>query len=147
MALLVRGYDPFRDLEDMASEMRKSMLQTFSKNGSNIAMPVADVFEENGVYVIHLHIVGLTEDELTIEVENGNLVVRGERVESEEDKKKRSYVLRESSTNIYRSFALPKHADAEHISAHLSDGVLRIEVPMQEEKKPRKINVSKRHSS
>lgn len=147
MALLVRGYDPFRDLEDMASDMRKSMLQTFSKNGNNVALPIADVFEEDGKYVIHMHVVGLTEDEISIEVENGNLVVRGERVESEEDKKKRSYVLRESSTNVYRSFSLPKHADTEHINAHLSDGVLRIEIPMQEEKKPRKISVTKKRSS
>ncbi len=147
MALIVRGYDPFRDLEDMASDMRKSMLQTFSSSGNNVAMPIADVFEEDGKYIIHLHVVGLTEDEINIEVENGNLVIRGERVESEEDKKKRSYVLRESSTSVYRSFSLPKHANLENMSAHLSDGVLRVEVPLQEEKKPRKISVTKKHSS
>lgn len=147
MALVVRGYDPFRDLEDMASDMRKSMLQTFSKSGNGVAMPVADVFEEHGKYIIHLHVVGLTEDEIEIEAENGNLIVRGQRQQSEEEKQRRSYVLRESSTSIYRSFALPKHADTESINAHLSDGVLRIEIPMHEEKKPRKISVTKKHSS
>lgn len=144
MALVVRGYDPFRELEDMASEMRKSMLQTFSKNGGSIAMPLADVFEEDGRYVIHLHIVGLNEEELDIEVEHGTLIVKGERHESDEQKGKRNYVLKESSASIYRSFVLPKHADISGIAAHLADGVLRIEVPMLAEKKPHKISVARK---
>lgn len=145
MSLIVRGYDPFKELEDMASEMRKSMLQTFSKNGSSVAMPLADVFEEDGKYVIHLHVVGLTIDELDIEAEHGTLVVKGERKRRDEEKQKRNYVLRESSASVYRSFALPKHADIDGISAHLSDGVLRIEIPERVEKKPRKVTVTKKH--
>lgn len=145
MSLIVRGYDPFKELEDMASEMRKSMLQTFSKNGSGVAMPMADVFEEDGKYVIHMHVVGLTIDELDIEADHGNLVIKGERKQSEEEKKKRTYVLRESSASVYRSFALPKHAEVSGVSAHLSDGVLRIEIPLQEDKKPRKVTVTKKH--
>lgn len=140
------SYDPFRELEDMASEMRKQMLRTYSARGGGVALPVADVFEENGTYVIHLHVVGLTIEELDIEVEHSNLVIRGERkADSKDDaSSKRRYILKESSTSIYRSFILPKHADTEHIAAHLSDGILRIEIPTIPEKKPRKISVARR---
>lgn len=143
MALMARGYDPFRDLENMASDMRKSMLHTFSQNGGGVGMPLADVYEEEGKYVVNLHVNGLKEDELDVELEHGTLVVKGEHKDSHEQKSKRNYVLRESSASIYRSFALPRHADTEKIAAHLEDGVLRLEIPLEQAKKPRKVSVKK----
>lgn len=144
MALIVRGYDPFKDLEDMASEVRKNMLQTFSQGASAIAMPLADVFEEDGKFVVHIHVVGLTQEEIEIEADHDYLVVKGHREVKQEDKDKRKYVLKESSNSIYRRFALPKHADTQNISAHLSDGVLRIEIPLHNEHKPRRVAVNKK---
>lgn len=144
MALMVRGYDPFRELEDMASDMRKSMLQTFNQHGGGVSMPLADVFEEDGKYVINLHANGFAEKDLDVELDHGTLVVKGERHESNEEKGKRNYVLKESSAKVYRSFALPRHADTDKIAAHLEDGVLRLEIPLEQAKKPRKINVAKK---
>ena len=144
MALIVRGYDPFKELEDMASEVRKNMLQTFSQGASTIAMPIADVFEEDGKFVVHLHVVGLTQEEIEIEADHDYLVVKGHRDQNEEEKEKRKYVLKESSNTVYRRFALPKHADTQNIQAHLSDGVLRIEIPLHIEHKPRRVAVNKK---
>ena len=144
MALVVHGYDPFKELEDMASEMRKSMLQTFSKGSASVAMPLADVFEEDGKFVVHLHVVGLTQDEIEIEADHDYLVIKGHRETSDDEKNKRNYMLRESSASIYRRFALPKHADTQNVSAKLSDGVLRIEIPLHEQHKPRKVAIHKK---
>jgi HSP20 family protein len=144
MVNLVR-WDPFKELEDMASAMQRSLDQTYPRSsGSHLALPLMDVFEENNKLVAHMHVGGLTEDELDISVDNGVLIVKGERVVSDEEKKRRNYVLRESSTVVYRRMALPKRADASKVEAHLSDGILRIEIPIKPEAKPKKISVKAR---
>jgi len=142
MVNLVR-WDPFKELEDMANVMQRSMNQAFSgaADSSLMAVPLADVFEEDNKLIVHLHVVGLTEDEFDISVENNVLTIKGERTVSEDEKKKRNYVFRESSTSIYRRMALPKRADTDKVQAHLSDGVLRLEIPLKPEAKPKKIAV------
>jgi HSP20 family protein len=58
--------------------------------------------------------------------------------EKKEEKKEEHYLRREFSySNYSQSYALPEDADQEKISAEVSDGVLKIEIPKvaKEEKK------------
>lgn len=139
---LVR-WDPFREMEHMTQHMNRVIDDAFDNaaSGQMMAVPLADVFEEDDKLIIHMHIAGLTEDEIDIHVENGVLTVRGERTTNDEEKEKRSYMLRESSTQVMRRMALPKNVDSEKIEAHLNDGILRLELPKKPEAKPKKISV------
>ena len=136
-------WDPFRELDEMAAQMHRAMnsAMTGAAESKTMAVPLSDVFEEDGKLIVHMHIAGLTEDELEIDVEGGVLTVKGERVVSDKEKEARSYIMRESSTSVFRRMVLPKRADAAKVAAHLHDGILRIEIPLKPEAKPKKITV------
>jgi HSP20 family protein len=141
MVNIVR-WDPFKELEDITNHMQQNMDTVFNQaTSSALAVPLVDVFEEDDQLVLHMHIGGLTEDEIDINVENYVLTVTGEREAKEEETNNRSYILRESSNKIFRRMALPKRADTNKIAAHLADGILRIEIPIKPEAKPKKISI------
>ena len=61
-----------------------------------------------------------------------------QKADKKDEKKEEHYLRREFSYSSYsQSYALPEDADAEKISAEVSDGVLKIEIPKvaKEEKK------------
>lgn len=141
MANIVR-FDPFRDMDRLMQSMwsndwPRGLATTF-------ATPLVDMYEEDGRLVVETHVGGLGEKDVDVQVDRGALVIKGERNEAEENKKKRNYMHRESSTTIYRRIMLPKDADTDKISANLSDGVLRIEIPIHAKPAPKKISIKKK---
>lgn len=69
-------------------------------------------------------------------------MIQEERHEKDQDKTKR-YLVRESSS----SFSLPDQADEQHITADFENGILRVNVPLEEIPSPTKIAVgSGRHN-
>lgn len=138
MTHLVR-WDPFKEMDQTMQSFWNNWAGI--PNNSSVATPVLDMFEEDGKLVIHSHLGGLTENEVDVHVDRGFLVIKGERHESDEQKNKRNYMHRESSTTVYRRIALPKDADSDNISAHLNDGILRVEIPMHEKPEPKKISI------
>ena len=83
----------------------------------------------------------MKKDEIDISVNEGRLSISGERQFTEEKETKHHRVERWYG-KCYRSFLLPKSADAEKISANLKNGVLTVTMPKKEEAKPRQIPVS-----
>lgn len=141
MVNLVR-WDPFKELEELTSSMQKSFDDAFLGGGRSLmSAPLMDVFEEDNKLVMQMQVGGLKENEIDISVSGGVLTIKGERHDSEEEKQKRNYILRETSTSIYRRMALPKRADADRVEADLKDGILRIEVPIKAEPKPKKVAI------
>jgi HSP20 family protein len=56
--------------------------------------------------------------------------------------KAKQYVVRESSSSLYRSIALPEQADEEHISASFANGTLKVVVPFKELPAPKRVPIS-----
>jgi len=139
-----RGGSPFRELEELFDEAFRTPLRPLSQTA--LTTPVADIYlddkEEN--LVVEAHMPGYSEEDIDTDIENGVLNIRAEHSEKETDKKKgRKYVVRESSSSFYRQVGLPKNADADKVSAHFADGVLKIRIPMKELPKPKKIAIEK----
>ncbi len=137
MTRLVR-WDPFSDLD----ELQKAF---FSGRGSSslAVAPPADVFvNENKELIAEFHLSGFNENEIDVSVDEGRLEVRAKQQTRDEDKKK--YIVRESSTQFYRSLALPKNADESKVKADFEEGVLKIVVPFKELPKPKKISVQRK---
>ena len=88
-------------------------------------------------------VAGFSEDDLTIEVEDKQLIIRGQHVEDEKASE-RQYLYRGiASRQFQRSFIL---ADGiEVIDAHLDNGLLHIDLEQNEpESKVRQIKISKK---
>lgn len=137
MSRLVQ-YDPFTQLHALQQQFLGDDWLTPLK-GTNI--PTTDVFTKDNELVVEAHLPNFTQDNVDIQVDEGDLIIQAQRHEKEEDKSKK-YVVRESSSSFYRRFQLPQRANADKIEAHLEDGVLRIKIPMTPLPEPKRIAVT-----
>jgi HSP20 family protein len=135
---LVR-WSPFPEFEALDRRMR-TMFDQFGI--APIAFPAADVFETEKEYAFELEVPGFEEKELTVEVSDHTLVVKGERRETKDEKEKQ-YRLHERLEKAFeRHFALPPEADTESIGAEFTKGVLIVHAPKLKTLEPRKVAIA-----
>lgn len=147
MAALIRfGQDPFAGLTSLHSQLDNMFNDLFSGSQvpSGLPVPAMDIYNDGDKQLVaEVQIPGFDKDDVEIHVHNGVLEIKGEKQVREEDKgKKRTYMVRESSSSFYRRIALPKHADADNIKAHFENGMLKVEVPYKELPKPKQVRIT-----
>lgn len=131
-------WDPFNDID----ELQKAFFNNRGLGSLAIA-PTADVFvNDNKELVAEFHLSGFNEKDIDVSVDEGRLEIRAKRQTHDEDKKK--YIVRESSSQFYRSLALPKNADEKKVGAIFEEGVLKVTVPFKELPQPKKISIQKK---
>jgi HSP20 family protein len=139
MRSLVR-FNPFADLSALADPLFDDALDRWPARFP--ALPALDIFtEDNDHLVAEAHLPNFAQDDITVNVEQGALVIQAEKHEREEDTGKK-YVLRESSTSFYRRIALPDQADQHGVIAAFDKGVLRISVPFKAAPSPTKVPIN-----
>lgn len=145
MATITR-WDPFQD----AQTLREAMTQLFDESfvsptatrRGQAFVPALDLSETADAYTVELAVPGLKPENLDITIENNVLTVKGE-VKQESEEQKRNYHRIERRYGAFtRTVGLPTSVRADAITADLKDGVLRLDIPKAEERKPRKITVS-----
>jgi HSP20 family protein len=99
---------------------------------SNIHRPQIDVSVDANCYEINLDVPGLTESDLSLEVKDDVLTIKGEKEERSEDKDKHYYRVERSYGSFQRTLALPDDAIGDEIKANLDRGILRLEIPRRE---------------
>jgi HSP20 family protein len=105
-------------------------------------LPATDLIESETHYVLRADLPGVSEDDISIELDHDVLTISGERkAETREDKG--GYVRVERvSGSFRRSVRLPEGVDAEAITAGFDNGVLEVSVPKPEQPKPRKVQIT-----
>jgi len=94
--------------------------------------PQIDVSGDDKSYEIKLDVPGMTESDLSVEVKDDVLVIRGEKQERSESKDKHYYRVERSYGGFQRTLALPDDADTDEMGARLDNGVLRLEIPRRD---------------
>lgn len=103
--------------------------------------PAVNVWENGDVLTVELEVPGLNRDQVDISVVGGELSIKIERTEIEQEGV--TYHRRERPVGSFtRLLRLPAEVDAEQVEAELRDGVLTISLPKAEIAKPRKIEVA-----
>jgi HSP20 family protein len=146
----VRRWDPFRELAPWAafpdfgggSRLQRLFDEAFG-DGPRMAQraPAVDVTETGEKYVVTAELPGVRREDLTVEVHDGVLHLRGEKRSEREEKGEKSRWLERTFGSFSRSFTLPADADDTHIEASFRDGVLTVELAKRPEAKPRTIAV------
>ena len=104
--------------------------------------PAVDMFEKDDQGVIKAELPGLDKNDISLDLQNGVLTLKGER-KYENEVKEENYYRREMSCGKFiRSFTLPADVDADKIKAEFQKGLLTVEVPKPEEHKPKQIPVN-----
>lgn len=80
---------------------------------------------------------GFTKEELTIDLNDNVLQVKGmHKVETNEEKDRKYHRKEISSSSFSRYFTLPDNADVSKIGASLENGILQVKVGKKPEEKP-----------
>jgi HSP20 family protein len=105
-------------------------------------VPPADIRENGKEYVIKAELPGLGKGDIRVAVENGALVISGERKSEPEEKDVTWYRVERFYGSFVRSFILPDDVDAARIGAEFKDGVLELRLPRAQKIKPGNIEVN-----
>ncbi len=124
--------DPFRELDRLTS-------QVFGTPARPAAMPI-DAFRSGDTFVVEFDLPGVTTDSIDLTVERNVLTVHAKR-ERHSPEAAELIVAERSYGTFSRQLFLGETLDVEHMSAHYTDGVLRIEIPVAEQAKPRKVQI------
>ena len=119
-------YDPFAELNAL---QRCFFGDDLFLHDAATNIPTTDVYEKNGNLVVEAHLPNYDRDDVDIQIDGDNLIISAERHEKEEDKDKK-YIIRESSSNFYRTISLPERANKDEISADMVNGKLVVTIPM-----------------
>jgi HSP20 family protein len=143
MATLVR-WEPFRELATLQHEMGR-LIDTFAGgNGETQTrtwVPAVDVWETDDELVYAFDLPGVPEDKISVEFEDGALIVSGERERTTETSQERLYRFERRFGGFSRTIALPQGVAEESIKADYKDGVLEVHVQKPEQPKPRRIEI------
>jgi HSP20 family protein len=142
-------WEPLRELNSLQSEMNRLFNTVFdapsSSQGSVMRrwVPAMDLVEAGDHFVLKADLPGMSEEDLSIEFEDGTLTVSGER-KNEHEEREEGYLRVERSFGAFsRSLTLPKGIDADAVTASFDRGVLEIRIPKPEERKPRRIEIAR----
>ena len=102
------------------------------------AYPKVNVYEYDEKVGIVAEIPGLDKKDLTIEVQDGNLTISGEKHSIVEDDKAKVLRRELKGSSFKRSFALGDNLNGDNIKASFKNGVLNIDVPKVVPEEPKK---------
>jgi HSP20 family protein len=125
--------DPFRDLDRWTQSV-------FGNAPRATSMPM-DAYRKNNTFVVHLDLPGVAADSIDLTVEQNVLTVRAERKPAERQDVEK--VVDERTYGVFtRQLFLGETLDTDNLSADYADGVLTLTIPIAEQAKPRKIEVT-----
>lgn len=125
--------DPFADIDRLTQRLVGE-----SRRAAN-PMPM-DAYRDENEFVVDFDLPGVRAESIDLEVERNVVTVSAERSGPVEG---RETVISERPTGSFsRQIFLGETLDPDHISADYTDGVLTLRVPVAEQAKPRKIDIT-----
>jgi HSP20 family protein len=126
-------YDPFRDFDRFTESV-------FSGPNRRTWMPM-DAYRRGDRVELLFDLPGVPSDSVEVGVERNVLTVKAGRawIPAEGDE----VLARERTHGSWtRQILLGEGLDTDHLEAHYEDGVLRVSVPVAEQAKPRKVEIT-----
>ncbi len=141
----IRVYGPFEAVEDRNNffeSMARTPFRLFGEFLSNpYSVPEVDIIDNGDAYTIKADIPGVEKKDIKIKVLGNRLIIRAEKSEEKEQKKRGYYTRERSAVGYYRSIALPEEVKPETAKAKLNNGTLNIEIEKSEAAKGHDIEV------
>ena len=103
--------------------------------------PMVDIYDDDDKIVIKAELPGVDKKDISIDLKDRVLTVKGERSAENEVKQDRYYRRERSYGRFERAFTLPTGLNPDKIKADYKDGVLKVEVRKPEAEKPKPITI------
>jgi HSP20 family protein len=127
-------FDPFRDFDRLAAEV-------LGTARTPSLMPM-DCLRTGDQFVVRFDLPGIDPDSLEVSAESQTLTVRAERIRHDPDGA--TYLVSERPSGTYsRQLVLGDGLAVDAIKADYRDGVLTLTIPIAEQAKPRRIEITR----
>jgi len=142
-------WEPFRNMTTLQDRINRMFDDVFTRAAENDDAavvggwrPSVDIFDKTEALVIKAELPGVAKEDVRVEATENILTLKGER-KIEKEEAEGIYFRKERFYGKFeRSFTLPIETDNEKITATFKDGVLILEIPKPEEKKPKQITIN-----
>jgi len=106
-------------------------------------VPEVDVQETDNEIIVNAELPGVEEKDLDLRIDNGNLTLKGEKEEKDENKEGDMYHTERRYGSFMRTIPLNAEVDAENAEANFKNGVLNVKLPKigEKEEEGKKIEV------
>lgn len=137
MAIAV--YNPFRLLESGFSRdpFFREFFREFDRANEDMPVMLAprmNVSERADAYEVVLEVPGLAKEDINVEVNEGKLMIWGEKKIEKEDKGKKVHVREISYGAFRREFVMPDDVKQDAIQAAYENGHLKLTLPRMEKR-------------
>ena len=138
----MRRYPAFGDLwDEMDRWWQSALANPWRPFRSQSMFPAMDVFEKDGKFQIHAELPGMTQDDIDIRVEGDTMTISGEKTQTQNVEDKDVHRSERSYGRFSRQVMLPQGADTDNVTAEFRNGVLQIEMPIDQAHQAKKINI------
>ena len=129
---MLMRFDPFRELDRLTQDLWG--------NGRHAWMPM-DAYRRGDNVVVHLDLPGVDPASIEVTVEKDTLTVKAQR-RWEPAEGDQVLVSERPQGSFTRRLLLSEGLDGEHIEAHYDNGVLTLTVPVAEQAKVRRVEIT-----
>jgi HSP20 family protein len=136
--------NPFSMFRRLSEEMDRAFNSTFGLSREfagereSLWSPPIEVRERDHNVEIHAELPGMTKDDVKVEVTEDGIILEGEKRRERETEEGGVHRSERSYGRFYRMIPLPDGADAEKAKAEFKNGVLKVQVPITEQKRKSK---------
>jgi HSP20 family protein len=132
-ALATRGGDPLITLRNQINRLFEDFWSApwLARGGEGFGgfWPQVDVTETDKEVKVCAELPGVDAKDVDVSVENGTLIIRGEKKYEREENERGQYRMERSYGSFERSIALPAEVDEAKAKAEFKSGVLRLTLP------------------
>lgn len=108
----------------------ESSLDRLGALGVEAWSPQVEVFERDNKLIVRADLPGMTREDINVDIEDGALIIRGERQNEREENDAGYYRSERSYGSVYRRIPLPQGVSAKDATADFRNGVLEIKMPV-----------------
>jgi HSP20 family protein len=147
------GANPFALMQQVSEEMDQlfdsffvgapARRRTQQSPIPSLWVPDVEVNEQDNQLQVRVDLPGIPKENVKVEIEDGVLVVQGERREerSEGDERRGFRRTERRYGSFYRAIPLPEGVETDKAEAHMKDGVIEVRLPMNAQRQTRQLEI------
>lgn len=128
---MLMRFDPFRDLDRLTEQVW---------GATRTSMPM-DAYRKDDQFLVHFDLPGVDPGSIDLTVERNVLTVSAKR-EWQHDEGVELVAAERPQGTYTRQLFLGDNLDADHIEASYDNGVLTVRIPVADQAKPRKVEIT-----
>jgi HSP20 family protein len=146
--MAIARWDPFRDVATLQDRINRIFNESFGRSrylDEEVSLydwsPPVDIYDTGDGIVLKVELPGVNKDDVSVEVKDNVLTLKGERLLDPKIKDEHYYRKERSFGKFNRSFSLQEPIKPDLIKASFKNGVLTIEIPRPEDERPKQVTV------